>query len=129
MKPMQHGIAELVKRINAHATALGLDIRAEQYNLDNTWGDLDGLAITGSGDHDRVVAYASKYFAKHLAKLRSVSAQWAFGGASERQVFRSNHPNTAGKLFNVNHGRFHTPPTEPVFTATVLGLVYYPCAD
>ncbi len=99
MAKSAHSIGTLVNSLNAKAAAAGEDIRVEHATLEQTWGDLCGVVITGTGNVERAVAYAKAYYTKHLAPQRCYDAQFAWHDRGVRNGKRE------------------------------IGLVYWPCAD
>lgn len=97
---MGKGIGDLVTSLNAKAAAAGEDIRAVHVTIDATWGDNCGVAILGTGNRERAVAYVQAYYRKHLAPKRTYNAQYSYTDKGDC--------GTKGR---------------------VISLVYYPCAD
>lgn len=125
-----HSIGTLIAELNSKAQAAGCDVRAEPHTLDRTWGDLEGIAITGSGDHARAVAFAEAYYRKHLASKRGYDSQWAFHEGREIEAVRRGPKD---QIFNVCHllktDLERARAAGETFKATTVGLVYYPCNE
>lgn len=123
-------IGNLIEELNAKAAAAGCPVQARHYNLDNTWGDHDGVAIFGgtTEQRERAAKFVAAYYEKHLAKHRSYSAQYALRDAGEQQLIEGGAPGGSERFIDPRRTWDGAPSKERV-QARVIGLVYWPCAD
>ncbi len=120
-------IGDMIETLNAKAAAAGCAVKAEHHSIDRTWGDLEGVAISGgtAEDRERAAKYVEAYFVAKLAPRRSYSAQYALTDRGEQALVRGQRndawydPRTAYGL----------PADAKPESVRVIGLVYWPGSD
>jgi hypothetical protein len=110
-------------------------VRAEWLSVDNSWGDLVGVALVGgdAAQQERAAQFAEKYFRAHIASQRCLSAQYAWDDRGVMELARFSRFDKATRRWVEGEGKlvrnFRPDDKCPRVNARVIAMAYFPGAD